>query len=683
MKYFIQSISAFLIILFTGSLYGQCAPGEVEVEIIVQTDDYGYEGYWQLLPSGNECDVDMVDEGGNTAVGCDGAGAQNQATGGYANNVSVNEGPWCLAEGSDFDIIYTDDWGDGGLTFEVIINGYTITTFDGVGLGATFTFTANEPAPYDLSVFGSNLYQYVNIGAFPITADIFNAGTETITSFDLNYSVNGGDTITSEFSGENLANYQSDHFTHPVPMEISALGVYTIEIWASNLNGNEDENPDNDVYSTEIEVGPGTQNIIDQYVNSIVTVEVIADSDDDVNSPTDLDFHPVLSNKELWVINKDTENSGGSTVTIYNAGESNQTSEWKRDGNAWHFMSLPTGIAFSNNGNFANSPGVYDANHNGGDAFTGPALWSSDMNIYAEPSGGNGSHLDMLHVSPYSQGIAAEVDNVFWVFDGYNNDIVRYDFAEDHGPGNSYHGDALIRRFSDDEVAKDPNDDIVSHLVLDSAKQWLYVVDHGNQRVIRIDITTGEENGTPSYGPFETVEEYSYYTGYTQEDVVTTGLDKPAGIDVIGERMIISEYESGYIKIYDISTMPAVLLDSISTNYSSLQGIKIGPEGFIYGVDYDSEEVFKIHIGVVSVKEHEAAIKMNLYPNPTKDSFTIQLSEVISGTVQISDNSGRIIETLPINGNTFTYDSKLAKGLYLIRIQSVDNLSIVERLLVN
>lgn len=683
MKLIIYTFYSLLLIISPIVLTAQCDPGEVEVELIVSTDQYGYEGYWQLLPSGNNCDIDMVEEGGNTAVGCDGAGDQNQAPGGYANNGTFNEGPWCLTEGEAFDLIYTDDWGDGGFTFEVIVNGYTIATFDGIGLGATFSFNASEPSQYDLSVFGSNLYQYVNIGSYTIQADVFNAGTETITSFDLNYTVNGGDIITSSISGESLANYESDHYIHSIPMEIPSLGVYTIDIWASNPNGNDDENPDNDLFSTQVEAGPGTQNIIDDYIGSAVTVQVIADSDDDINNPTDLDFHPILSNKELWVINKDTETSGGSTVTIYNAGDADQDSEWKRDGNAWHFMSLPTGIAFSNNGNFANSPGVFDANHNGGGAFTGPALWSSDMNIYAEPSGGNGSHLDMLHVSPYSQGIAAETDNVFWVFDGYNDDIVRYDFAEDHGPGNSYHGDALIRRYADDEVAKDPNDEIVSHLVLDSAKQWLYVVDHGNDRVIRIDITTGEEDGTPSYGPFETVEEYSYYSGYTQEDVVTTGLDKPCGIDIIQDRMIVSEFESGEIKIYDIGTMPATLLDSISTNYSSLQGIKIGPSGYIYGVDYDSEEVFKIHSGIVSVKEIEASFKMQLYPNPTNNRFTIKLSESINGQVEISDNSGRIIESIPFNGNIFNYDAQLAKGLYFIRINTDKNEKIVKTLIVN
>ena len=73
----------------------------------------------------------------------------------------------------------------------------------------------------------------------------------------------------------------------------------------------------------------------------------------------------------------------------------------------------------------------------------------------------------MLHESPYSQGVAWEIDNVFWIFDGYNNDIVRYDFVDDHNPGNSYHGDAIVRRYSDESVAKDPAGIVPSHMILD------------------------------------------------------------------------------------------------------------------------------------------------------------------------------------------------------------------------
>lgn len=659
-----------LIILFAAVAgYSQCPPGEVEVEIIVHTDNYGYEGYWELTPNGDPCGTNTIASGGNAAVGCDGAGDQNQTPGGYGNNLEVTEGPWCLAEGSSFDLHFIDDWGDGGFSFDIIVNGFNTVSFAGIGLGGTYTFSAEEPAAHDLTVFGSNLYSYVELGSVPIHAHIFNAGTTTITSYDLNYTVDGGSVNTHNVSSTSLANYESEEVEHNVPLNLTAFGVYTIQIWASDLNGSvADENTVNDTLTKIIEAGPGIPNIIDEYVGAGFSMEEVAGSSDQINRPTDLDFHPVLTNKELWVCNKGTENSGGSTVTIYDAGQATQSSIYKQDGNAWHFMSLPTGLAFSQNGNFGTSPGVYDANHDGGAAFTGPALWSSDMTIYAEPSGGNGSHLDMLHASPECQGIAAEVDNVFWVFDGYTNDIVRYDFQEDHGPGNDFHGDAIIRRYSDDAVDKDPNEIIVSHLVLDKEQQWLYVVDHGNGRVIRIDINTGSDmGGTPNYNNPEPVAEYSEYTGYTQE-LVADGLNKPAGIDVIDDRMILSDHDSGEILIYDISTLPAQLLHVIPTGLSSLQGVKIGPEGRIWFVDYDSDGVYVIDSAPLSVSEY--SVDVNVYPNPTSDVVrvrTAQNERLLS--IELLDLMGRTVSYTTQVSNAPQVDLRdLSSGMYELRV---------------
>ena len=130
---------------------------------------------------------------------------------------------------------------------------------------------------------------------------------------------------------------------------------------------------------------------------------LIADQTDRIIEPWDLDFHPFRDN-ELWILNKGTERTGGNTVTITNAGLGNQKTEWREDGNAWHFMALPSSMSFSkDNGNWATGAEIQDANRQGG-TFTGPTLWSSDMNVYAKPSGGNGSHLDMLHSSPYIDG---------------------------------------------------------------------------------------------------------------------------------------------------------------------------------------------------------------------------------------------------------------------------------------
>lgn len=654
---------------FLNVAYSQCPTGEVEVTLIVTSDDYAYEGYWEIVPSGNACGVGTIASGGNVAVGCSGAGVQAQTPGGYGNNLTITEGPWCLPAGTCYDIHYKDDWGDGGFEFKVLVNGYEVENYLGsTGLNQVFAFCANQPAPFDLSVISSNLINYVPIGAFDLNAGIYNFGTTTVTSYDLNYSVDGGVTQTNAVSGSTLGNTQDENIDHSIPLNFTTIGNYAVKVWADNLNGsNADGDNSNDTLTVMIEVGPGTPNIIDQYVNNTnLTMDLIAGSAQQVNLPTDLDFHPTLTNKELWVCNKNTEGSGGSTVTIYDAGQPGQTSVYKIDGNAWHFMSLPTGIAFSENGNWANSPGVFDANHDGGDPFTGPSLWSSDLNIYGEPSGGNGSHLDMLHLSPECQGICAEKDNVFWVFDGYSGDIVRYDFVEDHGPGASYHGDATAIRYSDDAVAKDPANNVVSHIILDAEKKWLYAVDHGNQRVIRIDITTGsDQGGVPQFPMNETIAEYDVYTGYTQE-LVAFALDKPAGIDIIGNRLIVSEYQTGEIIIYDIISMPAVELYRINTGYNTVQGIKIGPDGKIWFVDQSSNGVYKINSPSLGIPE--LSLEMSIYPNPSNGNVNVILEDAVDGLIEVRDVQGKLIQSINVAGQTTQIELNVESGVYFVQV---------------
>lgn len=50
------SFQLFLLLsIFISALSAQCLAGEVEVNLTVYTDDYGYEGYWEIVPTGNTC----------------------------------------------------------------------------------------------------------------------------------------------------------------------------------------------------------------------------------------------------------------------------------------------------------------------------------------------------------------------------------------------------------------------------------------------------------------------------------------------------------------------------------------------------------------------------------------------------------------------------------------------------
>lgn len=137
-------VLAAVLFLFVNNASAQCPSGQVQVTIDVTTDFWGYEGYWELVPNGNACGSGTIFAGGNFAVGCNGGCLVNQPAGGYPSNSTISEGPWCLTWGADYDIVYVDDFGDGGFTFDVYVDGNLSYTFIGSGCGNTFTFNASQ-----------------------------------------------------------------------------------------------------------------------------------------------------------------------------------------------------------------------------------------------------------------------------------------------------------------------------------------------------------------------------------------------------------------------------------------------------------------------------------------------------------------------------------------------------------
>ena len=669
-----KQIFTFLIAIATVISFAQCPTGQTEVSIDVSTDNWGFEIYWELTPTGNTCGSgSTIFSGGNTAVGCN---ANSASSGGYANNTTVSEGPWCLTDGATYDILSRDGYGDGGSGFAVNIATFPLYTYSATDASETFSFTVNAPPAIDGAMQHVETPAYVFIGTVDVKGKIKNLGSTTINSMDVNYSIMGGATVTQNLSSLNIAPFTTFSFTHPAAWYPAATGAYTLDLWISNINGQgADAVPSNDNLTKTINIKNPIPNIISSYTSTTntFTYDIIVNVTNQVNTPRDLDFHP---NGDLWVINTGTENGGGSTVKITNPGTTSQNSLWQQDGNAWHFMSLPSGIAFSNNENFATSTSVFDANHNGGTPFTGPSLWSSDPAIYAQPSGGNGSHLDMLHESPNSMGIASQEENIFWLYDDNSHDIAMYDFVEDHGPGNSDHDDGRILRYQGMGLNA-INTTIVCHLILDKAKKWLYFVDGGNQRIIRLDITTGIPGGAPSWpsgGPYETLAEYKKVIGFTWEIVANTGLVEPAGIDIIDDRLVVTDHSNGDIIFYDVSNIPATEIGRLQTNEPGIMGVVLGPEGKIWYANHTLNKVVKIEPSTIILGENEIGLETNtsIFPNPATDYISIDKSNFSDGNIQlsISDISGKEVLQIPnLTKNTVNI-SHLASGFYFVNIDN-------------
>lgn len=319
-------------------------------------------------------------------------------------------------------------------------------------------------------------------------------------------------------------------------------------------------------------------------------IVLVAGKSDRVDDPWDIDFHPFRDN-ELWVLNKSTESAGGTTVTISNAGLPNQSAEFRKDANSWHFMALPASLSFSKeNGNWATTAEIQDANRQGG-TYTGPSLWSSDMSVYAvtPAPGKNGTHLDMLHGSPYSMGIETDRDNAFWVFDGYYGHIVWYDFASDHGPGNADHDDGKIHRYTEIKVTREPG--VPSHMVKYAANNWLYIADPANGRILRMNTKSGKKKGDLAFINGEVLAEHWEMEGL-EWNVFKSGLKKPAGMEIVGDILYVSDYETGEIIAYNLTT--ELELGRFQTGKSKLMGLKADKNGHLWFVANGSDEIYKI-----------------------------------------------------------------------------------------
>ena len=343
------------------------------------------------------------------------------------------------------------------------------------------------------------------------------------------------------------------------------------------------------------------QNIIDSYlIQANNTTTMRGDSSDGLHRPRDLDFHssPEREN-ELWVINEVSAmfdgTSGGSTVTYYNAGLESQWADYRKDSFSAHFMHTASAIAFSENGTFANALDVQDANNNSGGYFSGCTLWDSDTSIYARVYQNGpllGSHWDMIHQSPYSIGIAGEVDNIYWLFDGYHSTIVKYDFQEPHEHGGDNHYDGLVYRHDDVQVMREPG--LSSHIDIDENTGWLYICDTGNQRLLRMNINSGQfAESLDTYGEY--LEVYARMEGTEWEEIPSSGLINPTGLDVYNGRLLISDYANGDIIIFDIDEDQPVELGKFETGLAEeVMGIKVSHDGSIWYVCTNANELHQV-----------------------------------------------------------------------------------------
>jgi hypothetical protein len=321
---------------------------------------------------------------------------------------------------------------------------------------------------------------------------------------------------------------------------------------------------------------------------------------------TALAFDP-LRDQELWVTLRrvpsnqpclETARTGcaaleGEVALVQGAASAAPSMTIKKDGNAWHFMRRPTSIAFGQNGNLATCGEARTDNYEDEAIdYSGPVLWSSDPAIFgAVPRPDqNGTHIDMLHESPFCMGIAYEQDNAYWVFNGKLGALDRYDFHAPHVVGGEDHSDGELSRYVEGQLQRVA--EVPSHLALDHSNGQLYVADTAGGRILRLAIASGTPGANvPTLDP---ITIHRRMDGVSLVEVVAPGsLTAPSGIALTTDRIIATDNATSRIWWFELDGTP---LGSVDTGLpaGSLAGVTIGPDGKLYLSDLLTGTAYRV-----------------------------------------------------------------------------------------
>ena len=331
-----------------------------------------------------------------------------------------------------------------------------------------------------------------------------------------------------------------------------------------------------------------------------------------LDQPSDLEFNPYVPD-ELWVVN----HGDSSAAIISNASTARRSVQRRQDPEgAQHFMPSPMAFAFGGRetsiqdaqgkmveGTFATCP------EDPSDGM-GPSLWASDLRIFGlakdvrEPpfngpdtgDEGPSSHIDMLHRTPACTGIAWEgTGNIYWTYSGTKGMFVRYDFAADHGIGNSYHSDASVWRYRVDGIGYVP--EVPSHMAYDREHKQLYMVDTGHARVVVFDPAGASGSTRMSEG--ENLDHLRVALDMAPSQVTeligkSVGLKKPSGVELHAGNLYVSDNETSTIYKFSLAGAPLAAVAIAEVAPGALAGITFGPDDKLYFVDMVNSRVLRL-----------------------------------------------------------------------------------------
>jgi hypothetical protein len=325
-------------------------------------------------------------------------------------------------------------------------------------------------------------------------------------------------------------------------------------------------------------------------------------------SATALSFNPTVEG-ELWVSLRQfpsgmpCNNDGdpgcnalpGVMGVISGATGDKPVGKIKQDGNAWHFMRRPAAIAWGDGDYFASCGEARTDNWDDeATPYAGPVLWSSNPSVFGvKPlEGQNGTHMDMLHETPYCMGIAHEQANAFWAFNGDAGALDRVDFHMPHQIGGEDHSDGEVHRYVTGQLLRVP--EVPSHLAYDTARDLVYVADTGHGRVLSVDPSTAAAG--EDIVVYEQLAASGSMDGAKVTELVPPGtIAAPCGMALDGDTLYVTDNTSALIYVLDVTGKQQRVINS-GLAAGALAGITVGPDKKLYVTNLADGTVSRVEV---------------------------------------------------------------------------------------
>lgn len=176
-------------------------------------------------------------------------GVATRSNGGAWNNVWTRNGTGDITEGKSI-LVSNSDTSQADFQMCFYFSGSSFQINDWY----IDSLTIFEAQSTDLSLSSNNTEDFLEAGSVTISCTAKNLGINPITSFDINYQVDGGSVITENISGVNITTTQSYNHTF-ASLWNSTPGTYNVTTSISNVNGNgNDDDTANDSYPKAISI---------------------------------------------------------------------------------------------------------------------------------------------------------------------------------------------------------------------------------------------------------------------------------------------------------------------------------------------------------------------------------------------------------------------------------------------